>query len=418
MNRVLIIDESPFFREYLRLKLSGSGVDAAAAINALDGIAKIRSTLPDLIIMDYHLTRQGAMELLRQKQESPSTAKIPLIVIARQLDQKKIIDLLPYNVKKVFTKPVKTEALFSTLSEMLGLPIEIDRSPGVVEVHVNDDIIFVEITLGLNRDKLDLLWFKIRELLELYQIKIPKLIVMISGFTLGFADGPNIQKLLDGILQSSQIEQKNIRILTRDEFVRAFITEQKQYEDIEVVSSLQYALEGLIENIDTLRGKEKQAALIEERVLSAEDTQPGTMELRFDQESKFSLDEIKEFIRDLHITVVDDDEIIRELVTAVFTEFSAPVRAYSNGAEFISSIEEDPPDLIFLDLMMPKVDGFAVLRDMQEKNITTPVIILSAVTQKEAVIRAFQLGTKSYLIKPLKAADIFKKTLEILRVNF
>jgi DNA-binding response OmpR family regulator len=55
---------------------------------------------------------------------------------------------------------------------------------------------------------------------------------------------------------------------------------------------------------------------------------------------------------------------------------------------------------------------------MQVNHIEQPVIVLSAVTQRESVIRAFQMGVKSYLIKPLKPDDIFKKSLEILKANF
>jgi CheY-like chemotaxis protein len=417
VKQVVIIDEAPFFREYLRLKLSANGIDAEAAVNALDGITKIRNLLPDLAIMNYHLGRQNAIEVLKQKQASPHTAKIPVIIITPPMDQKKIIELLPYNVKKVFTKPVKTESLFATLSQMLDVPFEIDESPGVVEIHVNDDIVFVEITMGLNRDKLDLLQFKIMELLNLYQIKVPKLIVMISGFTLGFADGPNVQKLLE-VLQSSRIQQKNIRILTRDEFIKTFITGQKQYENIEVLDNLQYALDGLIKELDTTEDAEKQAALIEKRVLAAEGELTETMELRFNQEAKFNPEEVKEALRNLRIAVVDDDAVIRELVVSVFAEFPAPVKTYSNGVEFISSLAGQKFDLIFLDLIMPRMDGFAVLQELRDKNITAPVIILSAINQKETVIRAFRLGTKSYLMKPFKPVDIFKKTLEILRGSF
>jgi hypothetical protein len=132
----------------------------------------------------------------------------------------------------------------------------------------------VEITEGLNRDKLDLLRFKITELIELYQIRVPKLIIMISGLTLNFADGPNLQKLLDNVLASSGARQKNIRILTMDGFTKTFVKSQKEYEDIEVVSKLQYALDGLLAELDNAEG-EKEAALIGSRVLSAEKKRRG-----------------------------------------------------------------------------------------------------------------------------------------------
>jgi DNA-binding response OmpR family regulator len=67
---------------------------------------------------------------------------------------------------------------------------------------------------------------------------------------------------------------------------------------------------------------------------------------------------------------------------------------------------------------MPEVDGFGVLAELHAQDLEMPIIVLSAVTQREAVVKAFQSGVKSYLIKPLKPDQILVKTLEILKANF
>ncbi|MDR2471273.1 MAG: response regulator, partial [Treponema sp.] len=391
--------------------------EAAAAISGVDGLVKLRNLEPDLVIIDYHLSRQGCMELLKQKRASPGLAAIPVIIIAQQLDQKKILDLVPYNVKKVFTKPVKTDALFATLSEILGIAFKMDDSPGVVEVHVNEDIVFVEITEGLNRDKLDLLSFKIIELIELYQIRVPKVIIMLSAVSLGPGDDHKLRRLLGSVLESSRASRRNVRILTRDDFAKTFIKESQDYRDIEVVSGLQYALDGLLE-LGAENG-EKQAAIIGDRVLHAAEGAGESMMLRFDGEVKFTIDDVKDSLRGLRIAAVDDDEIIRELVKHTFSGFDINLFIYPDGAEFITDLDRGERfNLIFLDLLMPRADGFAVLRELKDRNNTAPVIVLSAINERETVIRAFQMGIKSYLTKPLKPADIFKKSLEILRVSF
>jgi DNA-binding response OmpR family regulator len=64
------------------------------------------------------------------------------------------------------------------------------------------------------------------------------------------------------------------------------------------------------------------------------------------------------------------------------------------------------------------VGGFSVLQSMEAWDIAVPVIVLSAVSQREAIVRAFQAGVKSYLIKPLKPASLVKKAAEVLRANF
>ncbi|MDR2606826.1 MAG: response regulator [Treponema sp.] len=424
MKQILIIDESPLFREYLKLKLSGGGeAEVTVAVNALDGVAKLRTTYPDLIIMDFGLKGQGCLEVLRNKMENPNTIKIPVIVMAQHIDQKKIIELAPYGVKKVFAKPVKIDALFGTLSELLGLSFSIDESPGIVETHVNDDIIFIEIAQGLNRDKLDLLRFKIIELIELYEIRVPKVIVMMSDIKLSFADAPNMQKLLETVLGASKTSKRYIRVLTRDAFARKFIEEQKDYEDIEVVSNLQYAMSGLLAELSgSMEYMEKKAEIIGDRILAAEEASSGeSMQLRFDAETKprkLDIDSLKESMQNLRIAVVDDDFVMHELIKNTFRTVGAEVVAYGDGEDYMAAIRQERFDLVFLDLMMPKVDGFSVLNYHRTRNITVPVIVLSAVTQRDTVIRAFQMGIKSYLTKPLKPDAIFKKAIEILEPNF
>jgi len=425
MKQILIIDETPFFRDYLKLKIEDNGIEASMGINAMDGISKMRNLAPDLIILDYHLGRQGFMEVLKQKKANPNTVNAPVIILAQRIDQKRLIELVPYNVKKVFTKPVKIDALFKTLSELLGIHFNIDESPGIVEVHVNDSVIFIEIAQGLNRDKLDLLRFKLVELIELYEIKIPKIIVMLSDIKLSFADAPNMQKLLETILQASKVKLRNIRVLTKDDFVRQFIKGQKEYSDIEVVTNLQYAMDGLLMEIDrNTQYAEKAAEIIGDKILMAKNRDDGeSMALKFDTEAKnTSIELMKDMMQNLRVAVIDDDFIIQEMIKNTFQKTGAIVYTFSNGEEFLAAGARAPAggdyDLAFLDLNMPRMDGFAVLQALQARNISYPIIVLSAVIQRETVLKAYQMGIKSYLVKPLKPEDIFKKSIEILKANF
>ncbi|MFP3090926.1 response regulator [Treponema sp. TIM-1] len=420
MKQILVIDESPLLREYLRLKLDNPEVEVIAAINTLDGISKLRTQVPDLIIMDYHLKKDGCREILKQKKESPNTVNTPVIIMAQHIGQDRLIELVPYDVKKVFTKPVRIDALCGAIQAILGVTFDIDETPGIVEAHANDDIIFVEIAQGLNRDKLDLLFFKIRELITLYEIHLPKIIVMVSDITLNFADAPNIKKLLEVILKSSGTAPKNVRFLTKDVFLRKFIEGQKEYADIEVISNLQYAMNGLLANFsDPAEYDGKEAEILEQRVLSADTTAKGDfMHLRFETEEKTDGENIKEYIKNLTIAVVDDDFSIQELIKNTFKSLEPTVKTYSDGASYLADAETEGFDLVFLDLLMPKPDGFDVLQAMRTGNNCPPVIVLSVVTQRDMVIRAFQLGIKSYLVKPLKPDDILKKTMEILKSSF
>jgi DNA-binding response OmpR family regulator len=423
MKQILIIDESLLFREYLRDKLSENNtIEVTVAVNALDGMAKIRNLVPDLVIMDYHLGRNGCAEILQSKKADPNTVGTPVIIMTQRIDQKKIIALAPFNVKKVFTKPVKIDTLFAAISELLNVSFELDESPGIVEVHVNDNIIFIEIAQGFNRDKLDLLQFKIMELIELYDIRIPRVILMLSGIQLAFHDSPNLEKLLTVVLTASRARPRFIRVLTKDDFVRQYMESRKAYAEIEVVSNLQYAIDGLLADLDpSMEYDEKQVELIGDKILSAN---PGeekeAMHLRFEAESKqkkLDSETVRDSIQNLKIAAVDDDLIIRELIKNTFQKTGAGIQVFANGSEFLAA-DPESFDLVFLDLMMPEMDGFEVLNTLRFRKSSPPVIVLSALTQRDTVIRAFQMGVKSYLTKPLKPDDIFRKAIEILKPNF
>jgi DNA-binding response OmpR family regulator len=422
MKQVLIIEEAPLLREYLNFKLSENDIDVNLAKNGLEGSSRMRIGAPDMVILDYNIGGNEYLDVLKQKKMNPNTVNTPVILLARRIEQKKIFELLPFDVKKVYTKPLNPEPLFGTIAEILRVPFKnMDTSPAVVEVHVNEDIIFIEISKGLNRDKLDLLHYKIRELMDLYDIRLPKVIVMISDTKLTFSDTPNLQKLLETIIRSCRSRARYIRVLTRDPFVKKFVETQTDYGDIHVVSSLPETMKDLLEGVDN--GDEfRKAEILGDRVLNADESSgEESLQMRFDadvQSKKTGIETLRESLKNRKITIVDDDFVIRELVKNTFGKVGVSVKEYSNGSDYIASMEKEDCDLLFLDLLMPQMDGFDVLKVLSTRRDSPPVIIISTITQRDTVVRAFQLGIKSYLTKPIKPQDVFKKALEILDPNF
>jgi len=422
MKQILMLIDSQQFRDYLRAKLEENGLDVSVAAYPHDCAAKMRSIAPDLMILDYQEDNKAFMELLRQKKADPNTVNTPVIILAQKLEQKQLLEMVPYNVKKVFTKPVKIDTLFTTLSELLGIPFSIDESPGILEVHVNENIIFIEIAQGLNRDKLDLLRLKLSELITLYKIRLPRIIIMFSDIKLALSDAPNMQKLFNVVFRAAMAKPENVRVLTNDDFVRLYVNEQKDYPGIKVVSNLHDAIDDLIHLID----KDNQydgakAHLIGEKILAAgnQEEDEEHLALKFDAEERKKREEIfKSAVKNLRIAVVDDDYVIQELIKNIFEMTASSVFAYSDGSEFLKTVDSSEYDLVFLDLMMPNVDGFEVLEALQGKNIPYPIIAFSTINQRETMIRVIQLGVKSYLVKPLRPEDIFTKALEILKANF
>jgi DNA-binding response OmpR family regulator len=102
------------------------------------------------------------------------------------------------------------------------------------------------------------------------------------------------------------------------------------------------------------------------------------------------------------ILIVDDEEEIRELCRVNLEFEGFEVVEAADGLEALAISQESRPDLIFLDLMMPRMDGWEVLRRLKEKDETAsiPVVLLTAKTSEEDQIRGWEEGILEYISKP------------------
>jgi DNA-binding response OmpR family regulator len=101
------------------------------------------------------------------------------------------------------------------------------------------------------------------------------------------------------------------------------------------------------------------------------------------------------------IVLVEDDQFLGGLMsTKLEKEGFAVVRAY-DGEEAVKKIFEERPDLVLLDIILPAIDGFEVLKRLREDPQTAkiPVIMLTNLGAKEDIERGFQLGAQDYMVK-------------------
>lgn len=410
MKQVVIIDESSVFRDFISEKFESQNTSLSVCIGKLDSLSKMRSLLPDLAIIDYTTAKDFLFDLLEEKSRDPNAKSIPVILMAHELEKAVLNRLASLGVRKIIPKPVKIDQLFSAVSGYLGIDFTIDLTPCILEARVNEGIIFIEIAQGLNREKIDLLKYRIRELIELYDLASPKILVMLSDLSLSFADGTNLELLLNNILSDHRIRNRNIRVLTLDSFARDFISGNKEYREIDVVDNLTKAVESLIREPSN---GEELTTVISERLLSAGKDTPGiaNFEMRF----KSELETLRTAAKDIRIAVVDDDVVIRTILDKTFQSINAKVDLFESGVAFLASGKASRYSLVFLDLIMPELNGFQVLQKLREQNILSPVIVLSAVSKREAVLKALSSGVKGYLIKPLEPHMILKKAIDVLK---
>jgi DNA-binding response OmpR family regulator len=108
------------------------------------------------------------------------------------------------------------------------------------------------------------------------------------------------------------------------------------------------------------------------------------------------------------VLIVDDDPDIRELVRFKLEQLGFQVRSASDGEAGLEAALAQPPDVIVLDVMMPKLSGLEVCRQLRQspETASTPIILLTAKAQEADVERGFDFGVNDSLVKPFSPREL------------
>jgi len=121
---------------------------------------------------------------------------------------------------------------------------------------------------------------------------------------------------------------------------------------------------------------------------------------------------------DRTIMVVDDNHDIVEILRTMLEEKGFNVRCAYSGKDLFAGLEKQKPDLILLDIMMPKVDGYKVLLRLKRKlgTASIPVILLTAKVHHEDVQKGYNLGVDYYITKPFTSTQLMTSINRLLGV--
>ena len=114
------------------------------------------------------------------------------------------------------------------------------------------------------------------------------------------------------------------------------------------------------------------------------------------------------------ILIVDDDLQLLQLIALNLELEGYAVLLASDGLQALSQIETHPPDLVLLDVMMPRMSGFAVCHRVREFS-TVPIIIITAQGRSQDKVRGLDLGADDYLTKPLNMDELLARVRAVLR---
>ena len=119
------------------------------------------------------------------------------------------------------------------------------------------------------------------------------------------------------------------------------------------------------------------------------------------------------------VLIVDDDPDIRGILAFTMEDAGYDVREAGNGAEALTELEKRAPDVMVLDVMMPGIDGFGVLRSKRQLGLApeTRVLMLTAKTAERDFVRGWELGADEYLTKPFDPDDLVERVEALLKAK-
>jgi len=114
------------------------------------------------------------------------------------------------------------------------------------------------------------------------------------------------------------------------------------------------------------------------------------------------------------ILITDDSSSQRIILSGILEKLGHEVDTAINGQEALEKIRTNPPDCMLLDNLMPVMDGLQTLEALKARNITVPIIMLTADIQEWLKTRCLELGASNFLNKPIKQAQLQEALQKIL----
>src|SRR5208337_1148772 len=115
------------------------------------------------------------------------------------------------------------------------------------------------------------------------------------------------------------------------------------------------------------------------------------------------------------ILVVDDEPEFCRLLASVLTEMGYEVSTASGGRQGLAKIRKNPPDLVFLDIKMPRMDGLECLRRLQKSKRKPVIVVMTGFGDIQSAREALRLGAEEYISKPFDLDDLKQLVNELVR---
>jgi len=115
------------------------------------------------------------------------------------------------------------------------------------------------------------------------------------------------------------------------------------------------------------------------------------------------------------LLIVEDEPAIARGLTDIVRQHGFDVLAEADGEAGLAAALSSKPDLILLDIMLPRINGFEICRAVREQGIDVPIVMLTAKGREEDVVRGLNLGADDYVTKPFRVAELIARVQAFLR---
>lgn len=368
---VLLVEDNDNAARLMEVQLKAAGYRTLRAGNGLDGLTLLRLERPALVILDILLPDIDGWQVLSTIKGDPELAGIPVVVVSIVADSEKGLAL---GAMSVLEKPLRKDVLLQAISH-LAVPDPSDQAPVRVLV-VDDEVTAVEFvsTQLEERGYQVLKAYGGRQAIDLALQEQPDLLILdlmmpeVNGFDVvaELRQQPSTRDIPIIILTAKTMTEED-RLTLNGHVCQ--VLEKSRFDPQVFMDDVSHAL--------------------------------GRQTGRRSGNGKDSL-----------VLVVDDDQEQSKLLKLYLEDAGFRVVRAINGKEALERMAEERPQLITLDLLMPKMDGFAFLeaknRHLEYSNI--PVVVLSAITDQ---LEGHTLSAEAVLAKPIRRQELLSTVKEL-----
>ena len=395
-GEILLAEDNEVNQEVAIGMLMALGCDADVAANGIEAMEAVRNKRYDLVLMDCHMPEMSGFDASREIREYENQQGLPrLPIVALTADVKKGIEAecTEAGMDAYLSKPFSQDKLATTLAQWLVAESGPNETPP-------------ETSTGTDASAIDTA-------------------VLAELRSLSETTGRDIiGKSVRAFLQQTPGDVTLLRQAFSD-------------NDLETLRTIAHSLKSSSANLGA-KGFSRICARIEEaareqrselapaQLLTLESLLPGVLhELRRQVEpggddGQVQPDEMPSSAKALApvILVADDDTGFRLTTCEALRGTGFDVIEADSGEAALSALEENLPDLVLLDALMPGLDGFDVCRKMRQRRETRniPVMILTGLDDMESVNRAFESGATDFFVKPVNYAMLSSRIRFQLRV--